>query len=311
MNRLRLSIVIITYNRERVLIDTIRSLLPQARACDGFDDIIIVDQTATHEPDTEQSLCRWNENGAIRWIRLPRPNLTGAMNRGLLEASSDLVLFLDDDIIPGETLLSSHLAAHASRRGVAAVVGQVLQPGERPEPLEYQPEGGRLQRYMGFPFRSTIACYVENAMAGNLSVNREKALAAGGFDENFTPPVASRFESEFAKRLVARGESIWFEPAASIQHLACSSGGTRSKGSHLNSGSPRYGVGDYYFAMLHGSNRETLLYCLRRFFREVRTRYHLAHPWYIPVKLWGEARAIAQALSLSRREQKLLPGHDD
>lgn len=311
MNSPRLSIVIITYKREQVLVDTINYLLPQVRACAGFDEIIIVDQTATHEPEIQKALYRWEETGAIRWIHLPEPNLTGAMNRGLLEATSDLVLYLDDDIIPGDELVNNHLAAHIARPDVAAVVGQVLQPGEHPEPLSYQPKGGRLQRYMTFPFRSTIACPVENAMAGNLSVNRKKALAAGGFDENFTPPVASRFESEFAKRLVVRGESLWFEPTASIHHLAASSGGTRSKGSHLNSGSARYGVGDYYFAMLHGNGWDTLYYCIRRFFKEVRTRYHLAHPWYIPVKLWGEFQAILQALSLSRREQKLLQKHDN
>ena len=304
----RLSIVIITYNREQVLVDTIRYLLPQVQACAACDDIIVVDQTTAHERETDEALSGWNESGAIRWIRLREPDLTGAMNRGLLEATSDLVLYLDDDIVPGDELLLNHLAAHTARPQLAAVVGQVLQPGEHPEPLSYLPRGGSLLRYMQFPFRSTIACYVENAMAGNLSVNREKALAAGGFDENFTPPVASRFESEFAKRLVARGESLWFEPAASIRHLAASAGGTRSRGSHLNSGSPRYGVGDYYFAMLHGNSWETLRYCIRRFFREVRTRYHLAHPWYIPVKLWGEFRAILQALALSRRPQKLLKG---
>ncbi len=311
MNRPHLSIVIITYNREQVLIDTINYLLPQVRACANFDEIIIVDQTAAHELETEKALNGWHDNGAIRWIRLPEPNLTGAMNRGLLETTSDLVLYLDDDIIPGDELAHNHLAAHIARPGVAAVVGQVLQPGESPEPLSYHPKGSRLERYMTFPFRSTIACPVENAIACNLSVNRKKALAAGGFDENFVPPVASRFESEFAKRLVDRGESLWFEPTASIHHLAASSGGTRSKGRHLNSGSPRYGVGDYYFAMLHGKRWDTLYYCIRRLFREVRTKYHLAHPWYIPVKLWGEFRAILQALSLARGEQKLLHRHYD
>jgi hypothetical protein len=48
-------------------------------------------------------------------------------------------------------------------------------------------------------------------------------------------------------------------------------------------------------------------YLLRRPLREVRTRFHLRHPWWIPVKLLGELRALVQALSLSRRPPLLLP----
>lgn len=306
MQAATLSIVIVTYNREHVLVDTITSLLAQAAQCDGFGELIVVDQTARHDIATQGALSRWHERHAIQWIRLSEPDLTGAMNRGLIEAESELVLFLDDDIVPCEQLLGNHQAAHGQYPEAMAVVGQVLQPGQCAEPLEYTPRGSGLGRYMDFPFRSTISCFIENAMAGNLSVKREAALRIGGFDENFTPPVASRFESEFAKRVLQQGGKIWFEATASIHHLAAKSGGTRSMGSHLTSASPRYGVGDYYFALRHARGFECFRYCVRRFFREVRTRFHLSHPWYIPVKLLGEARAFLQALGL-RKKPCLLP----
>lgn len=305
MADLTLSVVIVTYNREQVLVDTIDSLLPQARACAGFDELIIVDQTARHEAATHDALTRWHANGAIRWLRLPAPDLTGAMNRGLLEARSDLVLYLDDDIIPAPGLLAGHLAAHAER-APWVVAGQVLQPGQVAETVPYAPRGGTLRRYMDFPFRGTEGAFIENVMAGNMSVRRDRALALGGFDENYRPPVASRFESEFAKRLVAAGGTIWFAPGASIRHLQVSSGGTRSRGTHLASADPCFGVGDYYFALRHGRGRERMFYVLRKPFREVRTRFHLRHPWWIPVKLVGEARAFAQALALVRRAPSLL-----
>lgn len=310
MTGLTLSVVIVTYNREQVLVDTIDHLLAQAGDCEGFDELLVIDQSERHEPGTDDALSRWHAEGNIRWLRLPRPDLTGAMNLGLLQARSSLVLYVDDDIVPGPDLLAAHIGAHRAIPGLAAVVGQVLQPGQRPEALAYQPQGSHLRRYMDFPFRSTIPAFVENAMAGNLSLDRKKALAVGGFDENFGPPVASRFESEFAKRLVSTGQRIWFEPSASINHLACGSGGTRSAGSHLDSASPAYGVGDYYFALRWGQGWDCFSYCARRLFREVRTKFHLRHPWYIPVKLLGELRAIVQAKRLFRRGQKLrsLPG---
>ena len=86
-------------------------------------------------------------------------------------------------------------------------------------------------------------------------------------------------------------------------------------GSHLTSASPRHGMGDYYFALRSGMSRESAAYMLLRPFREVRTRFHLRQPWYIPVKLVGEMRAFAAAVGAWRRGPRLihqgLPANED
>lgn len=303
---LELSVVIVTYNRSAVLVDTINYILELNGYAASKVEIVIVDQTADHSAAADEALQTWSKARVIRWIRLDQPHLTQAMNRGLLEARAELVLFLDDDIIPDPMLLSSHIDAHSKKPSVAVVIGQILQPGERARQVSYTPRQKGLKRFMDFPFYSTDGCMIENAMAGNMSLKRHVALKHGGFDEQFIPPVAARFESEFAKRLIKAGEKIWFEPSGSIRHLAIPSGGTRAKGSHLNSAQAYFGFGDYYYALKHGQPRECLGYCVKRFFREVRTKYHLAHPWYIPVKWLGEIRAFSMALEASRRPQKLI-----
>jgi hypothetical protein len=45
-----------------------------------------------------------------------------------------------------------------------------------------------------------------------------------------------------------------------------------------------------------------LTYILRCPFREVCTKFHLSHPWYIPVKFVGELRAFWRAGRLRRGE---------
>lgn len=302
-----LSLVIVTFGREQVLIDTLDYLLRQAQELIPLVEFLVVDQTPYHEPDVQSQLDNWNRCGAIRWLRLPAPHLTRAMNLGLLESQADLVLFTDDDIIPQDGLLAAHLAAYRDYPEADAVVGQILQPGQSPVDMPYTPAGNRLRRYLDFPFNSLRGAWIENAMAGNLSVRRDQALAIGGFDENFPPPVAYRFETEFAKRLIRNGFRIRFEPKASIRHLQYPSGGTRSYGSHLKSISPCYGVGDYYMALRHGLGWEKWRYISWRPFREVRTKFHLAHPWWIPVKFIGELRAIAAAFRLARSSPKVLP----
>lgn len=294
-----------TYRREQILLDTIGYHLQQAAELAQFDELIVIDQTTGHEEATERQLRQWHEQGSIRWVKCAEPHLTRSMNRGLLEAKSDIVLYTDDDVVPAPGWLRAHARAHAEHPEAWAIVGQILQPGEQAEDVPYRPKGGHLMRYMDFPFRCTTGQYIENAMAGNLSLKREQALHIGGFDENFPPPVASRFESEFAKRLVRAGGRVWFEPAASLRHLAATTGGTRSGGSHLTSMSPHHGIGDCYFALRTGRGFEKWWYLARKPFREVRTKFHLRHPWWIPVKLVGELRAQAAAFRLYARPARL------
>jgi GT2 family glycosyltransferase len=305
-----LSLVIPTYRREQVLVDTIRLLQPLRDAMNESSELLLIDQTEQHQEDTEDILTQWHQHGVIRWIRLSEPHLTRAMNIGLLEARGEIVLYLDDDIIPSPSLLHSHLDTHRQHDRCSAVVGQVLQPGQVAENLRQMHHPSPFWRDLDFHFNSTQPAWIENAMAGNLSIKRQEALRIGGFDEHFPPPVASRFESEFAKRLIRCGGRIRFEPGASIHHLAASSGGTRSRGSHLSSASPRYGIGDFYFALRTARGWDRLWYILRKPFREVRTRFHLAHPWWIPAKLLGEARAFIRAVSLYRAAPALLRVND-
>lgn len=286
------SIVIPTYGREEVLVDTVTSLLKLDKRA---GEIIVVDQTPEHRPETMAVLQRLQTGGSVRWIRLEVPSIPRAMNTGLLAASCPVVLFLDDDIIPDPELLAAHEAAwaEAGQEGAWCVAGQVLQPGEEP----INPD---TWRHSWFPFNSDRRQWIRDVMAGNLSVDRRKALAIGGFDENFVG-AAYRFESEFAGRVLRAGGKILFEPRAGIRHLRAEQGGTRSTGSHITSASPLHGVGDYYFALRQGLCPATIVYMLRRPFREVRARYYLKHPWWIPVKFFAEIRSLLLAIRLHRQ----------
>jgi len=315
-----ISIVIPTLGRERVLRETVGALLAPAERA---DEVLVIDQTPEHETETAAFLAAEQAAGRIRWLPHRPAGVVGAMNRGLREARGDIVLFLDDDIIPAPGLVAAHRRVYEEFPEAWAAVGRVVQPEDVESPSktpasesrDHRPteEGSRrrasgaarrvspLRRDLEFRFNGTAPAWVANVMAGNLSVRRERALAIGGFDPKFIPPVSFRFETEFARRLIAAGGRIRFEPAAEIRHLRAPSGGTRSLGSHLTSASPLHGVGDYYYALRCGRGRDRALYLLCRPFREVCTRFHLRHPWWIPVKLIGEVRALRQALRLYRR----------
>jgi len=294
----RVSVVIPTFGRDDVLVATIRQLLALAEDL----EIIVVDQTQAHHASTKQQLEDWSGDRKIRWVKQAPPGTVMAMNRGLREAHGSIVIFLDDDISVDAGLITSHVQALERYPDAWAIAGRVIQPETRSQLkiVNRHRSRGTITCDLEFDFSSRLETWVQNVMAGNLSVRREKALAIGGFDENFIPPVSYRFETEFAKRIIAAGGKIRYEPSAVIHHLRAPRGGTRSIGSHLDSASPLHGVGDYYYALKLGRGWERFRYIIRRPLREVCTKFHLRHPWWMPVKFIGELRAFFMALNMFR-----------
>jgi glycosyltransferase involved in cell wall biosynthesis len=288
MPALPLTIVIPTFGRERVLIDTIEAL---RRLPDRAAEVIVVDQTFVHEPSTKAALKRLSDSGGIVWMRLAHPSIPAAMNAGLIAASQPIVLFLDDDIAPEPGLVSAHHEAHVAH-AQAIVAGRVLQPWDE----------GKESSRSDAPFAGIRPQWVREFMGGNFSLPRDLALAAGGFDENFVR-VAYRFEAEFAHRWQASGHRIRFEPAACIHHLKVASGGTRSFGEHLTTWRPDHAVGAYYWSLRTRSWREFFA----RPLRSVATRFHLRHPWRIPATVFAELGGMLWAIGLYFRGPRRIP----
>jgi GT2 family glycosyltransferase len=293
---LPITIAIPTYQRGGILLETLGHLLRQNPPA---SEILVVDQTDEYDRDINEQLNKLHDGGLIRWLKMDKPSIPKAMNHALLHATFPVVLFLDDDIIPNGGLIAAH-AANYDDANIWGVAGQVLQPGQAVLNLVSYTQRADTERDMEFPFNSTARRFIAACMAGNFSVRRDNALQIGGFDENFIGD-AYRFETEFCRRLLRHGGSIMFEPLASIRHLRAPSGGTRSYGNHMKSASPEVAAGEYYFALLETQGLKRFRYIAHRMARSVRTRFHLVHPWWIPVKLLGEIRGLFLALRLKKR----------
>jgi GT2 family glycosyltransferase len=287
-----LSVAIPTYGRDQVLIDSVSALL----ALDPPPwELLVIDQTPRHDAASEGMLAAWQDEGRIRWLRLPIPSITGAMNRALQEARGDRVLFLDDDILPDPQLLAAHERTGETHPD-AMLAGRVLQPWHEGRS---DPEEGP------FLFNSLRPRSVEEFMGGNVAIPRKLALELGGFDQNFVK-VAYRFEAEFAHRWRRAGHPIQYVPDALIHHLRAERGGTRSYGKHLTTVRPDHAVGRYYFRLRTQPFPAALAGCLRDWLTSVRSRHHLSHPWWIPLTLLAEGRGLLWALRLQWHGPALL-----
>lgn len=291
-NAPRISIVIPTFGREQVLVDTIRDLLLLE---DAADELLIVDQTPQHEPATEMALQEFALRNGVRVIRLDQPSITHAMNFGLLQATGEVVLFVDDDVRPFASLIGAHRAAHGTP-GVRLVAGRVLQPwhvdGSRPLDRLAREESGIVAEFIG--------C--------NFSVHREWAIGLGGFDERFLK-VAYRYEAEFGERARRAGVLIHFVPEAALHHLRAERGGTRSYGDHLRTLGPAHALGGYYY-LIRAQPSGWIWQFLAGPVRAVATRYHLRRPWYIPVMLASHVCGMLWAVVLCALGPRLIRRDD-
>jgi len=287
-----LTIVIPTYGRDEVLLETLKRLFALNPPS---SEIVVVDQTQEHSIPVSRTLETWQASGWIRWLQLRTPSIPQAMNCGLVEARHQFVLFLDDDIIPHSALVEAHANA-LEKTGAALVAGRVIQPWQ---------VGRDFSGDERFHFATVRPAWIQDFMGGNFSARREIMLALGGFDERFVR-VAYNFEAEFAHRLCRAGYRIYYEPAASICHLRVSDGGTRTFGDHLKSYRPNHAVGAYYFMIRTWSGWQSLTRFLARPLRAIATRHHLRQPWWIPVTLVAEFTGMAWALVLAAQGPRYL-----
>jgi glycosyltransferase involved in cell wall biosynthesis len=222
---LRLSIIICTLNRERVLCDTLRAVVV---LLDGRDDaeLLVIDQTRQHEPETEQCL---NElAGKLQWHRVDFASLTRARNYGVRRALGDIILFLDDDVVPKPELLDAHLKCYEDP-DVAGVGGCTLHLDER---LHSRSElssrelrdldSGRVDRFDLDWERDT-----RWARGCNMSFRRDRLFRVGGFDEAFYG-VALGEEVELCHRIIQSGGRLRYAPKAEVLHLVNPTGGCRN-----------------------------------------------------------------------------------
>src|SRR6266849_2510235 len=97
------SVIIPTKNRAQDLQRTISTLLAQTRM---VDELIIVDQSQT------QSAI---DAGSLRLKHVYNPRITGlcqARNQGMKQATGDIWLFLDDDVLLEPDFIQNLLAAY-------------------------------------------------------------------------------------------------------------------------------------------------------------------------------------------------------
>ena len=219
MKPLFLSVVICTLNRDQPLVDTIRGIL----AMDYVPfELIIVDRSNQHEPETEAFLSQLASSGALQWLRRPGNNISAGRNIGVRQARGDVIVFVDDDVRFRDTGYLTACAAAYRDEDVVGVGGPSPyydDSGIRPLPPEFwEGRGGwhclHVERIEDCP--ELWGC--------NMSFRKSAIEHIGGFDQNIT---SLGEETDLCRRIRRLGRLV-YEPDMFVYHIVAQSGGTRS-----------------------------------------------------------------------------------
>ena len=212
-----ISVVVATYGREAVLRETLKLLLDQDYPS---YELIVVDQTSAHEPETDRFIR--SQGHRLRHLRLVGASLPNARNAGIRAARGDLVLFVDDDVLPARSLVGAHVGSYRDAT-VAGVAGQVLPLGGATVDA---PVAGQLDRAarVTWNFNSTVPGETMYATGCNMSFARDAVYRAGLFEVAFGGSAECE-EVDLCLRLRRLGHTIRFAPAASLVHLEAVAGG--------------------------------------------------------------------------------------
>lgn len=163
-----ITVQVCTYNRRALLGTVLGALFDQDLDPNDYE-IVLVDDGST-DGSYDEVVARVSPPCALHVVRQKNAGLARGRNVGLERARGEIILFMDDDVLPTRGLLSAHLRFHRShprsicRAGVINVAGFDDLP-----PARYS-----WRNYSGAYFWTT-----------NVSLPLALVREAGGFDERF------------------------------------------------------------------------------------------------------------------------------
>jgi glycosyltransferase involved in cell wall biosynthesis len=211
-----LTVIVPTYNRKEILLKTLAAYQSQSTR-EEILEILVVDDGSTDGTAEAVSQFKNETPLSVRYLSQRNSGLAAARNHGIREAKGRLLLFGDDDIIPGAHLVAEHLSCHRKYPDSSvAVLGLVAwSPEVRPTPfMEWLASDGvlfdfgHLSREKEVDFERCYFC--------NTSLKAEFLARNGVFDEDFR--TYGYEDTELAFRLSKRGLRMLYHPDAVGYH---------------------------------------------------------------------------------------------
>jgi GT2 family glycosyltransferase len=207
-----MTIVVATYQRrqsvERLVANLGEQIAADLELRDGLDMVVVVDGSTD---GTVELLDAVEFPVPLKTSFQRNRGRAAARNVGLSLAQGALVLFLDDDVVPGPMLIRRHREAH-EQHAETIVMGPHLEADDAESFAPNQAWVDAIYAEMA----ATGTVKASQFSTANTSGPTEVFLALGGFDEGFTDWGGE--DTDLAQRGLKAGYEILFDPAIRALH---------------------------------------------------------------------------------------------
>jgi len=220
-----LSVIIPTYNRNLIVLKTLGDF--NGQTIKNFE-LIVLDQTQNPENDLVNFK---SKKYNYSYFNIDEIGLPNARNVAAEKANGEILVFVDDDVIPEGNLVEQYLLEFKNNPEPNIVIGgKVIEPGSNIMNNNLKITGGQITFY-GKTMKNFSSNEYENCqwvVGCNFAVRRDYLLEIGGFDKNYQGN-AMLEDCDFCFTVKKYGGRILFSPKPMLEHLRASTGGTRQK----------------------------------------------------------------------------------
>jgi GT2 family glycosyltransferase len=157
------------------------------------------------------------ERPRLRPLPMSHRGQMGALDEGVRHARSDVVVLLDDDVLPGPGTIAGHLAHHRGHQGLVVA-------GSMPVAVPADGRAAVATRLYAAEYRAHTATIeagtvdlLEGLWTGNVSLRRADCLAVGLASPAF--PVYYHADTDLGFRLAEAGLVGRYDPTLTASHL--------------------------------------------------------------------------------------------
>lgn len=221
MAQLRASIVICTYNRERLLTLCLASIAGMRIEANRYELLVIDNNSKDSTATVCSSFAKLNPNINLRYILEPNQGIAHARTRGAIEAANEVIAYIDDDCLAHESWLQEILTFYESNLMAMSTGGRIIPKYVTP-----------VAPWFGKYFWGLVGNYdlgpVVKRMAGvrypsgaNMHFRKVAFEKYGTFDGQLgrsgTSLMAGEEKAMYLK-LIHGGEQVYYLPQAIVYH---------------------------------------------------------------------------------------------
>jgi glycosyltransferase involved in cell wall biosynthesis len=224
----RFSVILCTYNRRNLALSALASLRRQTLPYNAFEVIVVDNGSSDGTPAAVQTYVsagkhQGKKTGDI-WkvicLRESQNGLAYARNTGLLAASGEIAVFLDDDALADPCLLERLWQAY-QETGADAIGARVELRWEAPRPHWLADDMLDMLGHFA-PTRERAQLNAPTSFSSSCFSVKIEALRATDYFSPFLSKrdnlPASAGVQDMCQRLYADGYALWYEPAALASH---------------------------------------------------------------------------------------------